>query len=429
MSRDDEVHRAACAGGGDPDDLAEAFQAQTLDDTQRPPRSVTHNTRQSDECPAYKNGSCDHPEKCGERHHPVIHYPSASGWEYHHIKRLRFQCLSLAMDFFLKPRERLICDWLASTHDMVRVIIGRHQCDHFLSDSPGLLAALTCAQDNISYNTLAKMVNAEVGEGHNDGFLQLLTSFNKRFNNMQKEEEKYLMCLAKAVCEEHCKNQREFCSSEVHRYTLLTWIHVSKMYERGNLSEFLLDDLMSDIIRSAGSETNSYLRLKVRQSTVRKIKVCGNNVAVISNIEVSSLNAKGVLQVVTSTENKAYTRNIEPEPEPERVLPQMASEALAIAEDSPFGNKDYKTVYQVSIHSVHSRATKSNTLYAFLTRCHISCDTLTDMPASPIPNPLNRSVIMYQKIELTDMFNNKTIEFIYCAFKAVLALFHKCCKD
>ncbi|XP_077989258.1 uncharacterized protein LOC144443592 [Glandiceps talaboti] len=355
------------------------------------------------ECSKYKLGLCKQ-EHCTKLH-PDVNYPSCSRWEKHHVDRLRFEFVSFGMDCYLSAPHIVIYEWLVSSTSRLTKILDDLNSPDFLE----VVSTATCKK--IRYDTVTILLEHEVGEHQQDPFLQILATFCQK-NNIHDDNKTTLMHNAEAV---------PACKIE-YRLALITWILVIKCPK---VSEFLLDDLMVQIIRAAAAHLDTCLIIRVRESTARNIKVCGNVVNVLSNVEVSGLDSQGILQVVTSTENKVLTKECKKvldTPDVEHFLPQIACEALGIGEDSPFGTDFYKTVYQISLHVVHNKEGIVIDTYALLTRCHMSRNTLNCMSEKQIPNPLKKSVVMYQQIRF-DEINKEAIAFLYRATKAVLCLF------
>ncbi|XP_070551512.1 uncharacterized protein [Ptychodera flava] len=368
------------------------------------------------ECTHYKLGRCVDAEICGTKHHPHRLYPSAARWTYQHIQRLRFECHPVKVHYGLS-HQQVIADWLQCSDEgkLRRIIGGDEESDvgHKVADSPGLATAAACAQQKIPY-VVSSVIPLKL-KTQDDGFLQLLKSFTDKYDVQQTEKK----ILIQAASNEF-KSQAETSVFCLHRRVLVTWVQVCEKYKNGKLNECCLDDLLIDIINSAAIETGCLVTVKVRESTRRDITICGQQVDIVSNIEVSGFCGEAILQVVTFTERKEFPSRTDTD----QILPQIASRALAVAKESPFGNKYYKTVYQISIHALQSPDDEMDQLCVLLTRCHISCDVLGQMSACPIPNPLQRSFIIYEKVPCANVYDEMTVSLLYRAVKAVLLVFH-----
>ncbi|XP_077996818.1 uncharacterized protein LOC144450124 [Glandiceps talaboti] len=381
------------------------------------PSAADDDSNGESKCCWYALGKCMQADQCDpEHHHPHTVFPESSQWERHHMERLRFDCLSFNMELSpLKPMITAIRDWIVSLRRNVNEIFGENQ-ETILEESPGLLTAMICTHEHIPSELISLVVNSQV-QVHGDGFLHLLSAFTSQYN-IQRNDVRILRHGAKNVC----TGQSDMKSTLPHRRTLLTWIEMAKKYQSGQIKNCILVDFMVDMINSAAMETDCLVSVKVGESTSRKFTVCGNDITSKSNIEVFGINEECILQVVMETENEALNvAGIS------QSLPQLASQALAAAELSSFGNHDYKTVYQLLIQSVHCCHGNTNRLYIYLVRCHISCDTLTTMSMCPIPNPLKRSVILYEKVACESIYSKNTVEFLYFAVKSILLMFQKSC--
>ncbi|XP_077991473.1 uncharacterized protein LOC144445703 [Glandiceps talaboti] len=394
--------------------LCKAFKAQSLEDkfvnddgdNSRP---VSHYTRLSGEdCSQYKFGVCEQ-DNC-TKIHKVLHYPSGSHWDKMHVNSLRLDFVPLGMDAHVT--SAVLKEWLVSSPSRADAMLG--------SRSGVLFAAATSATWNgqmVDNDGLSRHLENDNDDNKlfQDPFLDTLVKFWHDSNLNKEQDKQSLHLLAQKA------NKSEY------RLVLYRWITVLK---DSKVSECTLDDLIVEVVRVASKRTDIDLVINVRESTGRKMTICGKELGVQSNIEVCGISGKGVLQVLTCTENKVITKKAhvrkeqpwKPSDEAEQFLPQMACEALAIGEDSPFGTAMYKTVYQVSLHVIRNREGKLNDLYVLLTRCHISRDTLKCMSERPLPNPLESSVLLYQRVNF-DKINNDAISFIYLAIKAVVMMF------
>ncbi|XP_070581371.1 uncharacterized protein [Ptychodera flava] len=403
--------------GGDSVELANALQQLQVEELMLNQNS--HDSAQHSECTQYKMGSCNLSEPCGQgHHHRHIEYPSGSKWETHHIQRLRFECYHFNMQVLHRPQHRsglcdddqveIISNWLFSSEEQMdrRMITNKSQFS--VDEYAALLRIAFGRHDNIPTAVKSDLKGEIDIKGKK--FLQLLQSLTDKYNIEDDKHEELSWAITKHV-KDHCP---------AHITTLLTWIDICKHHARGELNSHMLDDLFMNVVFSAAHETNMGIRVRVRETTARRITVCGYNFSIESNIEVICLHGFVLVQIVTSTE----TKTLGSPQDTEQLLPQIASRAVACGVSSPFGDKCYKTVYQISVHVTKHPNQKNDEVNVFLVRCHISRNTLKNMSKCPVPNPLERSYLLHEKITFCgSIYDKDIIAFAYRAIKSVFVLF------
>ncbi|XP_070552002.1 uncharacterized protein [Ptychodera flava] len=391
---------------------------EVVDDAQNIPKAARNTDSDDDrECPEYQIGHCVHPERCTRTgQHLRISYSSGSDWEKHHMARLRFEEHGLGTpaafsDYHLI--KRVICRWLSSDEDELRTILNGSDPSVDLEslDMDDLLLDAAIGQMKVR-NVVLRVIPVDL-QVLGDRFLECFTWYSARYD-MEKDDQGTLI---KAVTD---LEDREDSPGAIHLAPLLTWIETSKEFARGDFSDTLLDDLLVSVINAASQETRCTVRVKLQESTSRKIVICGDVVSVKSDIEVS-VGSGLLLQVMTSIEKKSSHTPTDPV----QVLPQMACQALAAAERSPFGNSRYKTVYQLSIHAPCSADVATQELQVCLIRCHVSCRTLKRMSQCPIPNPLDPSYVIHETVPCVNIYDATLITTVYRAFKAVFLIYKK----
>ncbi|XP_077998353.1 uncharacterized protein LOC144451393 [Glandiceps talaboti] len=360
-------------------------------------------------------GDCHQAEACGPQRQHLV-FPPFSEWGTEHLETLNFKLLPFSFPVAYNDMHfihGIICKWLTSDKSELRRLLSLHTCeDNSLNVNntllnAGFVGAAAGKEQGVPATvsgTIAKKL--EVNE---DSFLQLLTSFDGKYN-VQTDDSKVLLKAAVKYCDE------EQCDIS-HIATIITWIQVSNDYTRSISSVNVLDDLLHAIIISASSEARCAVSVRKGESTSREIKICGQSFDTESNIEAIGT-CEGVLQVITSFKDKKPNTPIQN-------LPQMASRGLAIAERSPFGNENYKTVYQLSVHAVQSPEDGDgmNDVEVLLVRSHISCCTLECMSMCPLPNVSQPSYVLHERIPCISIYNASFISTVYRAIKAVLLLF------
>ncbi|XP_070547271.1 uncharacterized protein [Ptychodera flava] len=376
-------------------------------DEPSPPYTSTLTTTRPIECRQYKLGTCKEADKCGPNRHPHRTFPSSPlKWENQHIQRLRFVCHSFNLPQGLSF-QRVVCHWLFSDESCQLRDQGQH------GDNESDINSVQHDLKHLAVGTTktACSVKQRLQE---DTFLHLLSSFVAKYNL----ETDNVTVLNEAV------NTAEFLHNSVvpcvvHRRVLLTWLDVCNRSTNGKCSESRLVDLIADIINSASYETDCLVTLKIRESTAHSISVCGHPVVLQSDIEVCGPNGDTIVQVVTSTENAVFSRRADLD----EILPVMASEALAVAKETPFGSLVYKTVYQIFVHTTCSPSGETEQVCAYLVRCHVACETLGRMADCPIPNPLKRSYIFYEQIPCVNIYYETLVSTLYQAVKALFVMF------
>ncbi|XP_070559638.1 uncharacterized protein [Ptychodera flava] len=413
--------------------LAKQFKSDSVSiatDEENEDDVTVQNVPSESECKEYRIGMCQQSRVCGRDRHPHIRYPSACNWDQSHMSRLHFEChcFNVARSLHITgiwPGTSIISEWLSSDEDSLRRILtedengGDKDYGAKMNDSPGIVSAFS------GHATTQIFVARELPnhlQGEEDGFLQLLTSLTGKYDIKTTDKRTLYTAVHSGL-----QNQNTLKIATVHRSTLLTWIKTCQHYGSGALAEKFLDELVVGLVNSAAQETACPVIVSVRDSTERTISVCGQSINIASNVEVSG-GYEGVLQVMTFTNNKALsgpksvTRGLP------HALPQIAGGALALATDSPFGNKHYKTVYQMSVHATHSDCENDDDqVHVLLVRSHVARTTLQRMPECPIPNPLNRSYILYEKVACgKNIYSESFITFVYLAIKAAMVLFQSC---
>ncbi|XP_077990133.1 uncharacterized protein LOC144444554 [Glandiceps talaboti] len=253
-----------------------------------------------------------------------------------------------------------------------------------------------------------------------DPFIDNLTKFWLH-NDLKMENERTLNLSAQATC------------SGESLLVLYRWIQVLKSPK---VTECLLDDLLVEMIRTASQHTDTPLLINIRESTRRSMRINGEDVMIQNNVEAlgTCINDNSVLHITNCVEKISSNKVIWKKDcgyagdNVEHFLPQIACKALAIGEDSSFGTDLYKTVYQLSLHVVQDKMGRLVDSYLILSRCHISRSTLECMSEQPISNPLQRSVLMYQRVNFGDI-DKDAMTVLYLAIKAVIIMFKRRLKE
>ncbi|XP_070570854.1 uncharacterized protein [Ptychodera flava] len=396
---------------------------------------------QLNECTAYKSGNCLRPTTCRPFQHPHINFPSPSKWEIHHMERLRFKhcnllkappTLNCEMNRnVLSPTTTdhwtddviydVICKWLSSSlRDMHEMLSQVEDSAFEMLLSDGFVdAAVKQGLKEYVCSNCSCVLHQETGIPHSteinsDAFLTLVNQYNSKFN-LQTDHSKTLMY----GIDDFRKSNKP--ASNIHLSTICCWIEACKSHSQGELSDNLLNDLVVAVINSAAHESGCMVLVKVQGSTACEIEVCGQTINVESNIEVRSIK-NGLMQTIVVTENKVLQK-------PENALqflPQLASDVVAIGQNSSFGNENYRTVYHLSVHAMQSPcADRENDVEILLVRSHVSCSSLNRMSECPIENPLLPSLLIHEKIQCSGIYNPSMISTLYQAFKALFLYFTK----
>ncbi|XP_070580889.1 uncharacterized protein [Ptychodera flava] len=377
----------------------EEFQESRDDEPHAPYCDHAHGA----ECEDYKTGKCMEPRRCGAAH-PHRVYPSDSRWKTEQIQGLRFECRPFNMDHG-QSYHRLVCDWLFR-------VVRNNASEDSLPKLPEYPYVVESGGDEHNMPAFRTFQNHLAENLKEDDFLNLLSKFVTE-HDLEMDDVKMLTKAA---------NTSEFIEGAektyMHRRMLLTWIAVCGRCTRGAFHETCVDDLMAAVINSAAYEAGCLVMVKIRESTARTLLVCGQPVEVQTNIEVCNAEDNALVQVITSTESRDISMPVDVG----KFLPQLVCKALAIAKGSPFGNRYYKTAYQVVIHSVCSPDCEEIQLYVFLVRCHIPHKTLGDISFCPIANPMQRSFLIHEKVPCGNIFNEAVILNVYRAIKAVLLI-------
>ncbi|XP_070547165.1 uncharacterized protein [Ptychodera flava] len=370
------------------------------------------------ECRSYRFGECRHPDTCGQEEHPRITYPSGSAWNMHHVDRLRFVTYQFKIGYQpiansdYQVVHHVICKWLLSSESDLRRILGGSN-DSAVAEKLRKLLKATSLEVVLGHEEIPVILSDIANELQEDQdcFLQTLRKFSSN-HDMESEDEKTLITAVTNY--RNTSNLPPF-----HISTLLTWIEICKDYRLNGYSQGLLDELLITIINSVSYQTGCPVKVK-QHKAASSITVCGQNVSVGNDIEVSGANG-GVLHVITSAES-----NVRREPAtPEDVLPYLVSKALTVADKSAFASQKYCTVYQLSIQVCDSPDDSVNHIHVFLVRCHISRNTLESMSHCPIPNPLKQSYLLYEKIPCLTIYNATLISILYRTLKSLMLLFQK----
>ncbi|XP_070537317.1 uncharacterized protein [Ptychodera flava] len=278
------------------DGLAEAPKAVSLKDVEdHEPVLATRDG----ECCDYRMGICKQSEKCGSKH-PHVPYPSSSKWDTHHMQRLRFECYAFNVDPKNWSDDKVICEWV------LRVF--RHRIPDTFSeyddekidtdpDLPELPIALHTTHSESVASIIDRMSGQLSKELQEDSFLIMLKNFVSKYDLKNASIQK----LCQAVLRGDFMPQG--VTHYAHRNTLFAWVDALNMYSRGAFTESCLDELLASIINSAGNETDTLIRIKIRESTAKTINVCGQAVNVQGDIAVWSAHGDCVLQVITCIED------------------------------------------------------------------------------------------------------------------------------
>ncbi|XP_070541107.1 uncharacterized protein [Ptychodera flava] len=381
------------------------------DDEHRYP-DVTNNhctEDEDEECLDYKMGRCMVPVETSCPKHPHILFPSAPNWESCHMNRFRFR--TYQQDAGSLPEEQVICHWLMqNTSDIC--VDSNHQLPSYPATLDTASSIVKTRINKVQYRALLSTHIKEHLEG--DAFVKLLVDFAEAYDMTSD----YIPSLIQASMTYDMPGVLED-SKPHYRPALLRWVSTFDSYVKSTLQESSLDQVLVKLIDVAAYETNCTVMVEIRESTARKIVLCGNRLQVQSNIEVLSVDGQSLLQVVTSSDNSGNRRTTDVT----KVLPQMACEALAIAPHSPFGNTMYKTVYQLFVQSVHCTETDSIQLHVILIKCFVSVQTLQGMSTCPMEGCPRSSYIMYERLPCPDFHSPGFASFLYKTVKAVLLAF------
>ncbi|XP_077991859.1 uncharacterized protein LOC144446046 [Glandiceps talaboti] len=371
-----------------------------------------------DECEACLRGDCVAMHS-PQTNHYCVHFPRGSEWNFQHMTRLRLKDLNFIKALSLTCHQRIIYKWLSCTTADFTEIIRYYKRERRVSAadvneiilSKGLfeIAAIS------SHSTVSKGILSEIKT--EDDFLHLVRELIDRHSNTEDEEEQSLIDDHQTLLNDITALTEPLKTRVVYLNALLTWIEVCQSYRQTSLSPVLLDDLLVNLVLCAADTVGCPIRVKVREGTTRQMTVCGKEVDVQSDIEVSAF-LKSVIQVLTFTENMAIE-------DANHILPQLACMALAAASDSPFGNDDYKTVYQIAVYSSKFPRNRETEVTIVLARCHIARSTLCAMGECPIENPLKPSISIQDCIHCNSICSVTTITTLYRVFKAVLVLFYR----
>ncbi|XP_070564878.1 uncharacterized protein [Ptychodera flava] len=405
-------------GGGDVVELAEEFgtvclnycgkhEEEHTESDIEPTRSDSRSRRTRNVvCPDCQKGTCVHPEICGRERHPHLDFPPASRWETRHLIRLNINtCPFQTVDLRHVPAEEVICRWL--TENAV--------CNDYLPTYPATQDTAACIYEaNVTSSRYRELLSTSIRRGlQEDSFIKLVTQFAQKYNLQLDQSTR----LVQAVLKDDLLDREQV--NPHARSTLLRWISIFNSYRSYAIRETFLDHLLEDLVKVAAYETNSHLIVQIREATARRVVLCGQAINVQSDVEVQSPYGRSVFQATTCAENKSYSRL----QELDSVLPRIACEALAMAEDTPFVNDLYRTAYQVSIYIAKSTETSKDQLYVFLVKCHVSTNTLKNMTSCPLGSCGVPSYLMHNRLECPNIHSPHFITFIYKAFKALLLAF------
>ncbi|XP_070558482.1 uncharacterized protein [Ptychodera flava] len=391
------------------DDLADVVASVSVsDDDEHATGDITESTSiQRTECPDYKMGVCMRRRTSCPYQHPHVPFPSASKWETHHMNRFRFEAYQFETTNFFSEEE-VICYWIVHN----ATIVGDIDCAQ-LPSCPATPATKTA----IARSAIGKPRYCQVLQNHvtkllqEDVFVKTIKKFAQQYDMITDPIQTLLM----ASATDDLDNAPESAKPH-HRSLLMRWITSIKTYRKASLPEASLAQLISDLLVIIRQDTGCPFIIQVRESTARKLVLCGQTVNVESDIEVQTVDGEGLIQVITFSENEVHSRPTDIT----NVLPRLACEALAVGKDSPFGNQVYKTVYQVYIHSVYCSESGCVQLYAFLVKCHLSVDTLENMSHCPIESCRSPSFIMHKTYSCGDFRSCKFLSFVYKALKAAV---------
>ncbi|XP_070540420.1 uncharacterized protein [Ptychodera flava] len=354
------------------------------------------------ECLPYKTATCTDPAKCGARH-PHIYFPPAFDWESQHMMRLGFSSQSVtSVDDCGSslPFEEIVNNWLMENP--------RHVLTHLLPDYPVTAEVEEyVAEVGMEIPEYRQLLSSCIKESiQQDDFMQVLTEFAEKYD-MKK-------ALIKVLCKAACKS-----ILPRYRKALLRWIVTVDEYRSGTLHEAFLDHFLADIVEVAAQETDITVVMNQRAATARKIVICGKSVDVESDVDVLAPDGGGVLHIATCVKKEPHARPTDIT----KLLSQAVCEALAVASKSPFGNDQYKTVYQILVCAVRSNNTDVLQFSIVLVKCSVSVQTLDSMTQCPIRNPLRPSYIMHTKFECPQLHMPGFPLVFYRAVKAVLIAF------
>ncbi|XP_070536803.1 uncharacterized protein [Ptychodera flava] len=368
---------------------------------------LVYDTPRYTECQAYRMGMCI--GDCAELAHPHINFPSSSKWEDRHMNRLRFTLHEF--DSETGQEDDLIHDWLIGNITACGSNVYPNLNLPKYPASPAVAAARYETRMPVARyrELLSNHIRSNITE---DNFLSVVKDFTDN-NDMNTDDLQNL--LAATVKDE--LNVPE-AMKPLYRSFLMAWVTAFERFNKGKLPESYVDDLLAAVINIAACNTRCPVLVRVRESTARQVQMCGRYVNIQNGIEVHTQDQRGLLQVILFSKNKVFSKpNLS---DVAKTIPQTACEALAVAKDSPFGNTFYKTVYQLSIHSVMCTDDNNMQFYAFLVKCHVSVDTLDGMAVCPIENPCQPSIIMYKRHACSPFRSYGFVSFMYKAVKAVM---------
>ncbi|XP_070537768.1 uncharacterized protein [Ptychodera flava] len=362
------------------------------------------------ECTEYKKGVCLQGAQCDSKHLHVV-FPSAYKWDFTHMDRLHF--VSHEMPAVTTEVNETIYIWLMC-HPLIAADDG--------ADTLALPAfpiteevQETLAESGIEERKYREVLSQRVREAINpDNVMTLFTAFDEKYDVKNTA----IKLLYKAARNSDLPDKERKYNPR-YRQCLVRWVTMVEEYRNEELSEASLNPVVFELVEAAAFETSCVVTINMTENTKRKISVCDTTVNVQSNIEVRSVNGDGVLQVLICAENKHFPSSAKMN----RILPQIACDALAIADKSPFGNGNYKTVYQVSISVSHAKQNAKMQFHVSLLKTYVCTKTLKQMSTCPIINPLEPSYMTYTHLDCPQVDSPEFLTLTYRAIKAVLLAF------
>ncbi|XP_070581935.1 uncharacterized protein [Ptychodera flava] len=396
-SRDEQVLKNSIRTSSDNGD---GYHGDPSSDTESEPDKCSNG--RDVQCPDYRRGTCLR-LRC-DHQHPHVSYPPAPKWEWCHLQMLNFENHSVHFSRRILSEEDIICRWLL---------------DETIQNDclPAVTAtSVTIRQlDNVTpVQYCAGLTKAIKQKLQADSFVEVVQQFGQKYDLENAESE----CLLEAAMNDGLPDAHPVVNPYT-RPTLLRWVSLFDSFKSCDLQKASLAHLLAKLAEVAAYDIQCHILVGLNEETEKEITVCGRPVSVCSDVEVQTPDGDGIMQIIIFEENKTHDRP----PDVTSILPKMACQALAFADVTSFGNRIYRTVYQVFLHVAKSTEHGQLQLCSFLTKCHLSVDRLQKMVQCPMGSSHLPCHIIHSKVDLPTFQDPQFILFLYKAIKSVLLAF------